>query len=1340
MMGTSRFCRTLIVTVLSAVVSVLAIISMMSAQTPSTLISKRNPSRSARAPVVSRASAFAVSARVSDLAPLKAVARRATSEPLPEWEDFDIDHDSLRDAVTTGSGDGALQDSAPVSHAIEPALSFEGLSSQDNVSVAGIGLSPPDTNGDVGPNHYVQVTNVLFRVWDKNGNPLTAALRLSSLFVPLGGACTLPPGKGDPVVLYDPLADRWLVSQLGFVTSASAPYFECIAISQTSDPTGAYYLYAFQIPNNEFPDYPKLGVWPDGYYMTVNQFTNGGPQNGTGAYAFNRARMLEGDPDANLIYFDLDRTSHPEGIVGMLPSDFDGLIAPPEGRPNTFAYFTSVVFGDPSDGLRLFDFHADFSDPSKSTFIERDESPVPVAAFSPTSPLGRRDILQPPLPPPFDNTTNALDSIPDRLMHRLQYRNTGNAESLVANHTVGAPGSTILGTFRAGIRYYQLSSSGGGPFAVAEQATYAPNDGLNRWMGSAATDNQGNLAVGFSTSSTNSFPSVAFAGRLASDLPGGLFQGENTIVQGSGVQTSAGNRWGDYSALTVDPSDDCTFWYTNEYYSAASQVASPVGWLTRVGHSKFSTCTAPPQGTLQGSITSAGAGAPIAGAQIRISNGFSQYSIANGTYSRLLPSGVYDVTVSKLGFAATTVTRITITDGITTELNVQLEGAPAVLAGSTAIRTERFSPPNNAIDPGETVTLDFTLRNIGFGGTRNLTATLLPTGGVLEPSAPQQYGAISPFGGTATQPFTFRADPALGCGGSITATLRLEDGPVNLGVVTFKLQLAGGARVLLAENFDSVAAPNLPPGWVASNLDASPVLWATSSSTSDTQPFNAFVSVPAVVSDKTLVSPSFAVQSESAQLSFRHLNIFEPGNDGGVLEISLDGGAFVDILSAGGSFVTNGYDSTISTSSGNPIGGRRAWSGSSPSYRTTQVNLPAAAAGRMVRLRWRMGSNSSISVTGSVWRVDTITVTELVANCTFNIAGTASITAESFSPPNGVIDPGETVTVAVALHNSGAGTTSDLVATLLPTGGVLDPSSPQSYGQLSSTSGTVVRPFTFRADPALGCGGTLTATLHLQDGSTDLGAVTFKFSLAGTIVTVFAEDFDSVVAPALPAGWVATSLEASPVLWTTVPSLADTPPNDALVAAPAVVSLRRLDSPAIPIQTASAQLRFRTWYILQPGFDGGVLEISIDGGPFVDILDAGGSFVENGYNNTISSAASGTPPAVSPLAGRQAWSMVLPGYVTVRVNLPAAAAGKMVKLRWTLGSDNSVASPGWRIDTISITEIPVPCTVNIGVVPITKPSSLFAAIFSGWYSWWRPPSEPDLASLSRWPWTVQEPV
>ncbi|MBI2956731.1 MAG: hypothetical protein HYY26_05405, partial [Acidobacteria bacterium] len=484
--------------------------------------------------------------------------------------------------------DAALQQSSPAQPALPaPSVSFEGLSNQDNFNAFGFRVLPPDTVGDVGPNHYVQMVNLLFRVFDKAGNPLTAPRKISSLFATLGAPCGTS-DDGDPIVLYDPLADRWLLTQFALVNVATGDLHQCIALSQTADPTGAYFLYDFLMPNPKVNDYPKFGVWPDAYYMTDNQFDQINFFRGVGAFAFDRAKMLAGDPSASYIYFDLE-TFDPF-IFGMLPADLDGSTPPPAGTSNYFSYFTAGEFGDPQgDSLRVFEFHADFAQPANSTFTERPESPLVVAAFNPLSPSGLDDIEQ---PPPASTATESLDAISDRLMHRLAYRNFSTYESLVTNHTVNVGTGNTLATHQAGVRYYELRRTlPGGTFVIHEQATFAPDED-NRWMGSAALDGQGNLAVCYSVSSLNVFPSIRCAGRLASDPPGGLFQGETTAQAGAFVQRSSTSRWGDYSALSVDPADDCTFSYTNEYYAADNPNTS-AEWQTRIVTFSFPDCTTP---------------------------------------------------------------------------------------------------------------------------------------------------------------------------------------------------------------------------------------------------------------------------------------------------------------------------------------------------------------------------------------------------------------------------------------------------------------------------------------------------------------------------------------------------------------------------------------------------------------------------------------------------------------------------------------------------------------------------------------------------------------------------
>ena len=682
-------------------------------------------------PISSQAVGFAETRPLSELAKLPAARNVEHDEGEGEGreaaENRAIKHptaEALARASVPGGiqRDTVIQTTLPAPNMPSPNVSFEGLNNTENFNAFGGRITPPDTDGSVGPNHYVQQINILVRVWDKAGTPLTAPFKLSSLFAPLGGQCAVQ-DAGDPIVLYDPLADRWMLSQFAFASQFSPPYHQCIAISMTPDPTGAYFAYDFVTAGNEFPDYPKIGVWPDGYYMMVHQFTNGGPFNGSGVYSFDRVKMLAGNPTASYIYFNLNLTTNPEGVGGLLPSGVDGINPPPAGRPNTFAYITALDFGDPADGLRLFDFHADFATPANSTFTERPEatynSPLAVAPFSlvtPTGNGGRRAVPQ-PLPA---NVTSAVDAITDRLMHRMQYRNQGGHETLVMNHTVGAPASTIFGTFRAAPRYYELRSTASGPFVVQEQATFAPGgspgDNISRWMGSASEDNQGNLAVGYSVSSASTvFPGIRYAGRLATDPPGGLAQGEATLIDGTGRQTdTTNNRWGDYSGMSVDPSDDCTFWYTQMYYTAASQATSAVGFLTRIGSFKFPTCTAPARGTVHFTVTNCVTSALIPNVSISIDGNSYGATVANGTYDGTLAPGSHSYAVTKAGHTTAT-GNFNITDGQTTNVPVCLNGVPDVAITKTA--------DSSYVSGGAQVGFNVTLTNNGFATAMGLSVT-----------------------------------------------------------------------------------------------------------------------------------------------------------------------------------------------------------------------------------------------------------------------------------------------------------------------------------------------------------------------------------------------------------------------------------------------------------------------------------------------------------------------------------------------------------------------------------------------------------------------------------------
>jgi hypothetical protein len=444
-----------------------------------------------------------------------------------------------------------------------PILTFEGISA----ATSGCGCYPPDTNGDVGPNHYIQTVNEAFEIWDKSGTVVQSARNITTIFTGFTGLCATA-GAGDPVVLYDPLADRWLVSQLAFISyPGPGPYDECVAVSTSPDPTGTWNRYEFTISQTLLDDYPKLGVWPDAYYMTVNQFDQTGNFNSPALIAFDRTRMLAGQ-SATMQQFNPGAY-----YASILPADLDGLTPPPAGAPEPFV---SVVGNNTV--LHLWQLHIDWVNPASSVLTGAIN--LPAAPWDPNLCGGGLCIPQP-------GTAQRLDTLGSPTMFRLGYRRFADHESLVTNQHVDENGLD-----HAGVRWYEIRDPNGSP-AIYQQGTYAP-DADHRWMGSIAMDRDGNIAVGYSVSSSSTYPSIRYAGRLASDPPGQLAQGEASLFAGTGSQTGSAGRWGDYSDMTIDPSDDCTFWYTNEYLATTSGA----NWQTRIGKFKFPTCGQGPTPTV----------------------------------------------------------------------------------------------------------------------------------------------------------------------------------------------------------------------------------------------------------------------------------------------------------------------------------------------------------------------------------------------------------------------------------------------------------------------------------------------------------------------------------------------------------------------------------------------------------------------------------------------------------------------------------------------------------------------------------------------------------------------
>lgn len=617
-----------------------------------------------------------------------------------------------------------------------PIQNFEGISQDEMQAVVPPpnNYIPPDTVGDIGydpatgKKYYVGWVNTAYAVWDVTNTPTRLITATgNSLWTGFGGPCETT-NDGDPIVLFDQLANRWFMSQFALpnIDSNAGPFYQCIAISQSSDPTGAYHRYAFLWSNTKLNDYPKFGVWPDGYYMSINQFN--APSfswGGAGVAVFDRSRMLSG-LSASMISFDL--FSVDANFGGQLPSDWDGPTPPPAGAPNYFFEVDDQTISPAlgPDALRIWKFHVDWNTPSNSTFGVNGTPnyTLTVSPYNVICSSTRSCVPQP-------GTTARLDAIGDRLMHRAQYRIVNGQERVVLNHTVDA------GSARAGVRWYEVRDLGTTP-VIYQQGTYAPADTEHRWMASIAMDHVGNIALGYSVSSGTVYPGVRYTGRLTSDPLGIMAQGEVSMIEGTGSQTDSAARWGDYSSMNVDPVDDCTFWYTQEYYATISAR----DWHTRIGSFRFPNCSIGPQGAIEGQVTNASNNDPIAGARIEASSSptltYSAFSNGSGNYTLIVPAGVpYTVTGSAYGYLPATFTNVNVMSGTTTTQNISLTVAPTyVISGyvrdsatndplmaTVAVIGTPFNPPFASVqtDPNT----GFYSMTVAGGQSYTLTASAL---------------------------------------------------------------------------------------------------------------------------------------------------------------------------------------------------------------------------------------------------------------------------------------------------------------------------------------------------------------------------------------------------------------------------------------------------------------------------------------------------------------------------------------------------------------------------------------------------------------------------------------
>jgi hypothetical protein len=551
-----------------------------------------------------------------------------------------------------------FEPSAPSAPAPTPAASFDGL----DFANWGAG-HPPDTNGDVGPTYFIQSVNSSIGIFDKSNGNRVAAFTFNTFMSQgnFGNLCDTS-NFGDPVVLYDTFEDRWIITDFAFQLSGGNVVnppgaFQCIAASKTGDPvSGGWNFYSINTAGG-LGDYPKFGIWPDALYMTASIFgyPSGAPFQNARAYAFNKQQMYAGAPTVQVVSFDIGG-----GDFTVLPSNARLQTGtPPAGTPNY--YVGTWLF---TNAVTVYKFHVDWDRISKSTFTGPD-SPISATSW-PNAAVGNAP----------SQGGNALDVLQIRAMMQNQYTNLGGVESLWDTHTVRRGNTAGF----AAPRWYQLDVTGGTVNPnMAQAATWDP-DGANviyRFMPSLAVDRAGDMALGYSTSSSTTKPAIKYAGRLSTDPVNTFSQTEQLLIQGAGTQT--GNcggspciRWGDYSAMSLDP-DGCTFWYTNEYYAADG-----LNDLTRIGSFSFPQCTAVGAGgTLSGTVTATNGGAPIAGATVQL-GARTATTDNSGVYSFSIPAGTYpSVSASKPGFLAASASTIAVTDGNTTTRNFSLADAPS---------------------------------------------------------------------------------------------------------------------------------------------------------------------------------------------------------------------------------------------------------------------------------------------------------------------------------------------------------------------------------------------------------------------------------------------------------------------------------------------------------------------------------------------------------------------------------------------------------------------------------------------------------------------------------------
>lgn len=916
-----------------------------------------------------------------------------------------------------------------------------------------LGYTPPDPVGDVGPDHYIVMANSTIAVYTKTGTLLWGPSNINSLWTGFGGDCENN-NDGDPVILYDQFADRWLVSQF---TAAGSPYYNCVCLSTSGDPTGTWQRYAFSNGTNGFPDYPKYGIWRDGYYFSTRN-TDTGTQ---GAYALNRDQMIAGNLAPQVVTFVLAAGSTAYyGGDGLLPADVDGDTLPPSGSPELFlgTMDNGGPYGAPQDAINVFRFQVNWTTPASSSFTR--SATVPVAAFDSTfTPCagGRSCIPQP-------GTANKIDilSYRQRPTFRAAYRNFGTHESIALNQSVSGFNSGTSSAI-AGVRWYELRDPNGTP-TLFQQGTFVPGatDGIHRWMGSIAMDRVGNMGLGYSASSGTVYPSVWYTGRLATDPLGTMSQGEGSMVDGLGSQTGS-QRWGDYTSINIDPVDDCTFWYVNQYFTATSSTT----WRMRVGSFVFPSCLCAVIPT-----------APTASASVPQDNRITvswddsatatitQYfvfrsTVAGGPYTQI--ATVADTSPGVGGGADYTYNDDSVSGGTRYYYSVKSNDGDRC--------TSPMSNEVNALATGAC------LLTPTFGGATSATTPLSATCTLdvawSSPATPGCTGAGSGVTYTIYRSTTtpFIPDPTPGTGNRIASGLAASPYSDTDGLVTgtpYYYIVRAVDSISGAEEANIVTVSGTPRGpaslgtFTAGAETGDPTMtlpspWGTSTTYNRTGTYSYSTGASYVhYACGALTTPSL-ILGTGPVLTYYQIHSTESGYDGGRVEISTNGGSVWTALTP-----TPAYPGTI-TNTGNSC----IWPTTTPCYIGNSTGYPttwqlgtidlSAYNDQTVLLRWNFSTDGSVggSLANPGWYIDDINITNVMVPgiCTTGGGCTAP------GAPTLVSATGTCDSVDLA-WSAGTGTTSayNIYRKAAPCGGsyskIAGPVAGTTYSDSSAVAGT----------------------------------------------------------------------------------------------------------------------------------------------------------------------------------------------------------------------------------------------------------------------------------------------